>query len=317
MSARPSTKLVAVAFVVLLATAAALGQTMAEKYPPNEDELRPTMGWAPQFQREITAPERDRVHLNVDWADNELDECPVTFGVPFPDGALSSVDHARLVTGDGTVVPAQIDALGTWWRKDGPVRWALVNATVRKKEEYFIEYGTAVRSEEPEGMEVQDTDETIVINTGAMRVTISKQRATLLDACALDLNGDGQFAEDEIIVTPQLAADNLPVVVDAEGNRYPAAGADEGLKVEIVEQGPMRTAIRREGWYVGDDGTRFCQFITYTYFYAGQAGMKHDHTLVVAFDSTSRTSGSSIHASWRRQTARCACTCGRRTGPMS
>ena len=99
MSARPSTRFVAVAFVVLLATAAALGQTMAEKYPPNEDELRPTMGWAPQFQREITAPERDRVHLNVDWADNELDECPVTFGVPFPDGALSSVDHARLVTG--------------------------------------------------------------------------------------------------------------------------------------------------------------------------------------------------------------------------
>ncbi|MFW5867432.1 MAG: LamG-like jellyroll fold domain-containing protein, partial [Armatimonadota bacterium] len=49
------------------------------------------------------------------------------------------------------------------------------------------------------------------------------------------------------------------------------------------------TVIRREGWYTGADGTRFCQFITYTWFHAGSASVRHDHSLVVGFDTHEHT----------------------------
>src|SRR5690606_2235805 len=61
---------------------------------------------------------------------------------------------------------------------------------------------------------------------------------------------------------------------------------DQGLKVEVVRSGPMEVAIRREGWYVGADGTRFAQFVTYTHFFAGHAAVRHDHTFVGGFDRT-------------------------------
>jgi hypothetical protein len=280
---------VALALMMIAMTVCAWGQdertpeSMLTEYPPNEDQLDPGMHWATQFVRPVDKPERGRIPVNVDWADNELTSSPVTFGVPFADGALPSINNARLITADGSEVPAQFDQMATWWRKDGPVRWALVNATLDKDTQYFIEYGTAVQRAEPEGLTVEETADAIVINTGPMRATISKLRPTLLDECALDLDGDGQFGAGETLITPELAAANLPTVVDGEGNDCPASA--DGLQVSFIRQGPMQTVIRREGWYVRGDGTRYCQFITYTWFDAGSSGIRHDHTLVAAFDS--------------------------------
>ncbi|MCD6360652.1 MAG: hypothetical protein J7M38_07250 [Armatimonadetes bacterium] len=259
-------------------------EELLAKYPPAEDQLDPGMHWAPQFVRPVERPERGRFAVNVDWADNELDSAPVTFGVPFGDGALPSIDNARLITADGTEVPAQFDGMATWWRRDGPVRWALVNATLRRGEKYFVEYGTAVHRAEPDGMTVTEIADAIVINTGPTRVTISKTRPTLLDECALDRNGDGRFGAGETLITPELAAANLPTVVDGQGRECPASA--DGFEVSFIRRGPMQTVIRRAGWYVRDDGTRYCQFITYTWFNAGRSGVRIDHTLVAAFDST-------------------------------
>jgi len=257
---------------------------MRERYPPRIDEMQPRQGWAPQFSREIETPVRDRVPLDVDWADNALSEGPVTFGVPFPKGALASSDGLRIVTSDGEPVPAQVETTATWDGLDGPVRWALISTRLRRDGDYLVEYGAQVTRDAADGIQVAENADALIIDTGPMRARISRQRATVFDEVALDLDGDGTFAADEIILAPEAAAQELPVVVDAAGNRYVAGGSDD-LTVEVVRRGPMETAVRREGWYVGGDGTRFCQFITYTHFYAGEAAVRHDHTLVVAFDS--------------------------------
>lgn len=270
----------AVAVLVLISMTMAWAQeeqSMADRYPPRVDEMRPTQGWAPQFRREITEPERERVRLQVDWADNALAVSPVTFGVPFPDGALPSVDRMRIVTAEGEAIPAQVEQTATWRGPDGPVRWALVSTRLERDGEYFVEYGSEVSREVPAGIEITETAEALVVDTGAMRAAISKLRGTVLDEVVL--------SDGEAILTPEAAAEELPRVVDAEGNEYRAGGADEGLTVSVERAGPMEVAVRREGWYVGEDGARFCQFITYTHFFAGEAALRHDHTLVVAFDS--------------------------------
>src|SRR5262245_48874541 len=39
---------------------------------------------------------------------------PVTFGVPFPKGALTSPDHVRVVNARGVEVPSQVTEVNSW-----------------------------------------------------------------------------------------------------------------------------------------------------------------------------------------------------------
>ncbi|NLO06145.1 MAG: hypothetical protein GX131_10000, partial [candidate division WS1 bacterium] len=106
-------------------------EQLREQYPPNEEALDPGFHWAPEFSRETVTPQRARVPLGTDWPAVEgLNASPVTFGVPFADEALQSAENARLITADGTPVPADLRTTATWWSKDGPVRWMLVSATL-------------------------------------------------------------------------------------------------------------------------------------------------------------------------------------------
>lgn len=53
---------------------------------------------------------------------------PVTFGVPFPAGALNLVYRLQLSTDDGQALPLQAQTLSIW--QDGTVRWALLDSAV-------------------------------------------------------------------------------------------------------------------------------------------------------------------------------------------
>ena len=255
---------------------------MAKKYSRDESSLRPTCGWAPRFVREIREPERDRVALNVDWADNRASESVVTFGVPFPRGALASADNVRVVDSDGTPVPAEIRSVATWERRDGPMRWAQVHARMKRGEAYALEYGTKVKPPSLDGIKLVDDAGRITVDTGKLRAVIDQGSSAIVASAALDLDGDGRYATDETVVLSDETAKRLPRVVDGQGQAYPAS---KPTKVEVVEAGPVRAAVRREGWYTSADGVRFCQYVTYTYFHLGEAGLRHDHTLVVAFDT--------------------------------
>ncbi len=278
-----STVLVSILLSTIVASVAFAQDVIIEelraKYPPNVEALDPGFHWAPEFSRDVVTPERARVPIRTDWPDDPgLSASAVTFGVPFADGALASAENARLVTADGTPVPADLRTTATWWREDGPVRWMLVSATLERDQEYAIEYGTAVEAFEADGIVIAESDEAITIGTGPLTATISKTRPTILDSATVD---------GEAIVTPEAAAANLPTVVAGDGTQYLAS--PDGLKVSFIRNGPNETVIRREGWYASAAGERFCQFITYTWFAAGSASVRHDHTLVVGFDTTQHT----------------------------
>lgn len=251
-------------------------QTMADNYPPRMEELKPTSGYAPEFQQHIQPAVREQVPLTVDWADNELTASRVTFGVPFARGALSDVANIRLVNDQGEAIPAEVRRTATWDGPEGPVRWALVHTTLQRDRQYTIEYGSEVEPAAPSAIEITEDDQQITVDTGPLQVVISRSVPSVLQRVTLQ----GQTLVDA-------AGAELPVVTDGQGNRYVAGD----LQAEVVERGPGRVAIRREGWYQSDDGTRFCQFITYTYFYADQTTVHHDHSLVVAFDTQQQTIG--------------------------
>jgi hypothetical protein len=73
---------------------------------------------------------------------------PVTFGVPFPKGALLKSHGARVVNEAGQPQPAQFEVTATWTAKGDEVRWLLVDAMadVRagKAARAFLEFGPDV-----------------------------------------------------------------------------------------------------------------------------------------------------------------------------
>ncbi len=257
-----------------------LAQSMAEEYPPNVEELQPTSGWAPPFRKTIEKLESERVPLLVDWADNEAAESAVTFGVPFARGALESVENLRLIDENGRPVPAGFRTTATWEGPNGPLRWALGHAVLERDREYFLELGTEVSDVLHAEIQLEETEESIIVDTGPMKVVLSRISPSVVES--VQLGGENLIRSDA-------GEKNLPVVVDGKGQTHTAGGHEEGLKAEVVEAGPGRAAVRREGWYTNSEGERFCQFVTYTYFYAGQAGIRHDHTLIVAFDTNEHT----------------------------
>ena len=242
----------ALAGMMLVACAAgpAAAQAMAERYPPRVDDLRPTDGWAPMFRRPVTPAARERLALEVDWADNEAGEAVVTFGVPFPRGALADAAGIRVVDAGGQPAPAAFRAAATWDNPDGPVRWALGHARLARGRDYFLEYGSAIDACHGRPLEVSESAERVVVDTGRARFALSRSVPSVVESVTLATGGE--------VVSVGRSERELPVVADAAGNRYYAGGAADGLKTEVVEAGPARAAVRRQGWYHDAAGNRFC-----------------------------------------------------------
>ncbi len=247
------------------------------RYPPRPELLNPTFGWAPPFERKIALSKRERVALEMDWGENPLSSAVVTFGVPFARGALPDSRNIRIVDKNGNPAVAGFNTTATWDDPEGPVRWALGHARLNRSGEYFIEYGTDVEPHIGDPLKIHESDETFLIDTGTMQVEISRIAPSVVASVVL--------RDGTILVDPERSQTTLPLIVDGRSNVYVAANAVDGLTVEIIEAGPVRAAVRRAGWYIDTAGEPFCKFVTYTYFYAGSTGIRHDHTLIVGFDS--------------------------------
>jgi hypothetical protein len=69
---------------------------------------------------------------------------PLTFGVPFPKGALHSPDQVRVLTSAGREVPAQVTEVTTWEPADPGIKWIWVFFFAGPDDHYLLEYGPGV-----------------------------------------------------------------------------------------------------------------------------------------------------------------------------
>ena len=212
---------------------------------------------------------------------------PLTFGVPFPDGALERGQAIRVTGPDGRPIPAQTDCLTTW-RKDGRyVKWLLVDVQADGR----IEPGAALAIEYPcaEDPHPADTDprihvaqseDLLSIDTGALRIdfrrsfeagrppgapaVISRCRVKADDGWHDVLRGDG------------------PVVYlqDAHGTRYDSLSSGFAPEVVLEEAGLLRACVLIKGFLASAAGIRFCPYQLRVHLYAGMADVRIFHTFV-------------------------------------
>jgi hypothetical protein len=285
----------------LLAVSFDLTQLQPGRYDINT-ELRQgdrVLSTANSFFRYVTVStpsQSGRIALNLPrGVPLKTSTYPITCGVPFPKGALWSEKNVRLVTAEGTPVPAQFIVRSRWGHRNDPsIRWLGVDFQAasavawwpqREETKYFLEYGPKVSSAAPQRrVWVRETDEGYLVNTEVLRFLVRKHGFNLLDN--VTLNGKPVFAS---------STNSGAYLVDQQGSIYRAIN-NKDVKLSIEEQGPLRVVIRAEGWYVkdGSDGShqsytlptdKLCKFVTRIEAYAGKPYVRVLHTWINTADT--------------------------------
>ena len=233
-----------------------------------------TEGYLPKFTRTVQPAERERVELRLDFPQGlKLDAWPVTFGVPFPRGALRDWRRTRVVDAAGQVVPSQRLRTATWAGPDGDVKWILVDIDARKGARYFLEFGQRIPvTPSGAGDWAKEDAEGITVDTGPLRVRVGKKQSHLIESAWLD----GQ---------PVLAARDRMWMIDQHGTRYDTSDDPADYQVTTETSGPRRVVIKAEGWYRNAQGEGLCQYVTRLHLYRGKPFVRIIHTFVVAFDT--------------------------------
>lgn len=208
---------------------------------------------------------------------------PISTGVPFPKGALESVNDLALLE-NGSRVPAQFTARATWG-PNGSVKWAGVDFVARYNNGTPRNYQLVWRAEATNApvqtpLNYTQNDNEITVDTGPARYRINRRQFAGIETAWVDLNNDGNFTDAELALNGR----GGPFVVDEAGVTYlPMPG--NSLQVEVEESGSTRVTVVAKGWYANAQGTQFCKFATRMSFFAGQPQAHISHRTILTYDT--------------------------------
>lgn len=194
------------------------------------------------------------------------DSWPVTFGIPFPAGALWDVNRLSLLDGAGRSLPCQIEPAALWAPK-GAVKWARFDALVNPGDDCYAAFD-AVPDYVGPVLKLEEQGDQIMIDTGV----------------AIYLLGKGQSPIIEIRQDDKIKADthNSRGLYVVDQNDRLGIASLEGEVMTVESSGPVASCVRFEGYYKTATGENLARHITRIENFAGQASAKITHTLVLS-----------------------------------
>lgn len=207
---------------------------------------------------------------------------PLTLGVPFPRGAVSSPEKIRVVTSDGREIPAQVTEVATWEPADPSVKWAWVFFFSEGADRYFLEFGAdVVRSRPAHALEIVNSQRAqglAEITTGPMRLVVQQGEGGFVHSVLLDLDGNG-FDEADLIAAGPGARGAFADLLDDAGLDPSRAT----VRRTIIDKGsgPLHAIVRVEGeyQYTRDDNVA-APFVIRVHAYANRPFVRVLHTFV-------------------------------------
>lgn len=195
----------------------------------------------------------------------------LTFGVPFPAGALWETDRLRLATDAGRELPGQAEVLARW-APDGAIKWVRFDTLATAREGLRVDVLPSGATPAPlASLTVFEQDDRVLVDTGTARYTLAKGASPITSIWR-----DGrEVARSE-------GARGL-YVIDQQG-RLGRADAD-GQTLVVESAGPVAACIRFEGFYRTEDGEPLARHITRVEMFAGRSEARVTHTLVLTRDS--------------------------------
>ena len=210
---------------------------------------------------------------------------PFTVGVPFARGKLEPDAPIRLFDAGDEPIPVQQRVTATWDKTGASTRWLLLDfVTALESRDATL----TLRTETPPPIAVasrnlaHETADAIVLDTGRVRLSISKRRFNLFEQAWADLNHNGQYDSSEGL----LAAKDLagPYVRDGVGKEFWAVH-DPNVEVELEENGPIKAVVKAKGFFTSTNGKPYCQFIVRVTAHRGMTWVRTDQTFVYTEDS--------------------------------
>jgi len=215
--------------------------------------------------------ERIRIDIDVPEAAGALERFPVTFGCPFPAGALWDPAGVRLVDGQAREIPCQKEVTGRWAR-EGSIQWLRFDALVSSEAGCYVEAlpsGAGAGPQTP--LRLTEQGDTVTVDTGVARYVLGKGASPIHEI----------WVDDRRVAT---GAGARGLYVTDQKNRTAAASArDETMLIE--SRGPVAACVRFEGFYSTDAGDPLARHITRVELFAGQAFAKVTHTVVLCRDT--------------------------------
>jgi hypothetical protein len=222
----------------------------------------------------------NRIPLTVNAAEQGA---PITLGVPFPQGALISPDHVKVVDSRGNEITSQVTEVTTWEPADKSIKWVWVFFFADAGKDYFLEYGEHVKRTAYDGHSIVVVNNQreyggIEVNTGTLRFKLDKRNTGgFMDVVEVNSAGDG-FREEHVIATGVKDRGSFMDMLDDRG----IDPSKTIVHQAFIEKGsgPLHAIIRIEGEYqYSRSDNPAAPFVTRIHAFAGKSYVRVYHTI--------------------------------------
>lgn len=194
----------------------------------------------------------------------------VSFGVPWPQGAVKKTDTFALAS-KGKPLPAQSWPLAYW--PDGSIKFIGLATVVPAGDAGPITLRVGGPTAKGD-LKVSKTGGSVIVDTGVLKCTIPTSGSNIVDS--MSIGGKEIATKGQLVCIlqngPQAEPDDVP-----PRERF----VSTIKKVEVEQSGPVRATIKIEGMHKGvRSGREWLPFSVRLYFYTGQTAVRVVHTII-------------------------------------
>jgi hypothetical protein len=191
----------------------------------------------------------------------------VSWGVPWPRGAVRKEQTFVLTAADGSPLPVQSWTLAYW--PDGSIKWTGFATVAGPAATGALKVAPGSPAASAQTVKVSDSAAAVAIDTGKLQCRVPRSGPYFLDALTVD--GRVVASQARLVCTLK------------EGARFTSAVR----KVTVEQPGPVRAVVRIDGVHKAASGAReWLPFVVRLYFHAGLEQVRLVHTIV--FDGDDR-----------------------------
>jgi hypothetical protein len=219
---------------------------------------------------------QDETNIELSWLGNAQPDIAtgVSWGVPFKEGEIKSVNQFELTNTKGNQLPLQSWKLAYW--PNGSLKWVGFSTITALEDGTSFNLKTTSSSSQnfTKKVTVEKNANSVHIDTGVLQCDIPKSGDQLITS--LKINNKEISSGGKLICIKQSAP-------ETQVGDQPAKEKFTGTisKVTVEQNGPVRSVIKIEGNHKSDNGSRsWLPFVVRLYFYAGQQSVKMIHTII-------------------------------------
>ena len=228
----------------------------------------------------------------------DIGNTPCTGVVRFPSGKVYEKTVMLLKDPSGQDIPYQIKVISTWG--DGSFKEAKfdfqTNFKANEEKQFALIYGKDLaKMNFKSGITIRYKENVIQVSTGKLRFDLNKNHFTLLDKAWIDSNGDGHYADNELVTEAE------DIIMTYKGIFYQSSYDYATYNIEMVEAGPMRTTFKAEGYLRNNSGYDLCKFIALINAFAEQSFV--EISLDFIFSKTAPIESAALYVPYSKEIA--------------